>query len=465
MDATSTSGVDTNFAQRKYQASESNLPQQSLTKTTENTYRANQNSSGMATLGTFDAFVDGLSHYYMNPELSDVTLHVGDMSFYAHKFFLAASSDVFRTMLTAKKWKDSLTSDIHLEEQENCTPYFKEFLSYFYCGQVTVTVDSIMPIFTLADKYNVSKLRKLCEEYMTKQIGQRNVKGALDWLTFAEMYDLASLVNRCYAVIRSNLPLVIHTEGWFSLTIDQICQIATSSEVIIRDEHSFFKALENWLKAQNDSNIGDMLRRLLKYFRFTQMASEQILQIENSAFGIEYQELLKDYILEGYKFHALSTMSNLFHHDKFLPRLFLSGPHCHVVNANVLSQQYFTVNAMQHGQKPRCATPWYMVANLVKAKPKEGVSYVEDCLITYKLQAPNSEIGKSYRLAIVVYNKEDKFVGGITDSGIICNPDGPSASIHWNLQTNIINIQMPVPLERSKDNKVKHGVVIQVYCN
>ncbi|XP_071950109.1 BTB/POZ domain-containing protein 17-like isoform X2 [Antedon mediterranea] len=368
-------------------------------------------------------------------------------------------------MLTEPKWKDSLTCDIHLEEQEECIFYFDKFLSYFYCGQVTVCVNSIMPIFTLADKYNVDRLRKLCEEYMTKQIGQGNVTGALDWLTFAEMYDLNNLVDRCYAVIRSNLPLVIHTEGWFSLTIDQVCQISTSSEVIIRDEYSFFKALENWLKFRNDSNTGEQLRCLLKHVRFTQMASEQILLIENSAFGFEHQDILKDYILEGYKFHALSTMSNLFHQDKFLPRLFLSGPHCHVINANVLSQQYFTVNAMQHGQKPRCATPWYMVASLVKAKPKEGVRYIEDCLMTYKLQAPNSEIGKAYRVAIVIYNKDDKFIGGVTDSGTISHPEGPSASIHWNLQTNIINIQMPVPLERSKDNKVKHGVVIQVYSS
>lgn len=52
-------------------------------------------------------FIKDMALHYNDSELSDVTLSIGLRTYHAHKFVLAKSSDVLRTMLYKRKWEES----------------------------------------------------------------------------------------------------------------------------------------------------------------------------------------------------------------------------------------------------------------------------------------------------------------------------------------------------------------------
>ena len=423
--------------------------------------------SAATTLGSVGDFVAGILSYYNNSELSDVVIRVDGTSFNCHKFFLASASDVFQTMLTGSHWVDSQQQEIILEESSECTAVFGEFLKYLYCGQVSVDTRTIMPIFTLADKYNIHRLRGQCERYMTEQIGQGNVKGALNWLSFAETYSLDQLVMHCYEVIACNLPKILNSESWLALTVDQMCRLLESPQLIVNDEFMLFKAIERWLvHDMQKGGVTTSLRRLLPVVRFAQMTSEQILMIEKSEFGQIYEKQIKDHILEGYKFHALagtSNMADIFSAERFLARLYLAPPHCHVVYVHPTST--VMANAMTQGYRPKSGSPWYLLLlqNSGNTASNE-VTCEKGTLtnVTYKLQAPNSDIGKSFRVAISAYDANDKFMNAVTKGGLVYKPDGPTANVHWSLTTNVTTIHSQAFLDK-KNGKIKLGIVIQVF--
>ncbi|XP_072033724.1 BTB/POZ domain-containing protein 17-like [Amphiura filiformis] len=426
------------------------------------------------TLGSVFDFVGGLSRYCNNPELSDVTVKVGESTFYCHKFFLASASDVFRTMLTGPQWSDSRSGEIKLEETPECQAVFGDFLQCLYSGQVTVTTTTIMPIFTLADKYNIRQLRSLCERYMTEQIGQGNIKGALEWLSFAETYNLHQLVSHCYSVIRSNLLRIIDSDAWLKLTVDQMCFLLSGSQLVVRDEYTLYKALERWMmKDAHRFGVAQCLRKVTPLVRFAQISSEQILDIEKSEFGQIYQKQLKDFILEGYKFHALSAMTDMFTADRYMPRLYLSAPHCQVINVHPSST--VMANAMQVGYRPKSCGPWYLqVQQNGKSGGDSPYSSSEGQYATpaandkgnlvsviYKVQAPNNDTGKSFKLAIASFDVNDKFHCAVTHAGKVYKPDVPTANVHWSLTTNVTTLHSQAFLDKTT-SKVKLGVIIQV---
>ncbi|XP_070572131.1 BTB/POZ domain-containing protein 17-like [Ptychodera flava] len=183
--------------------------------------------------GSLVDFADELKSFYNNPTMSDITLKVGNLSFYAHKFMLAKSSDVLQTMLTSSNWGESQQCEVRLEESEECSEKFAEFLQFIYCGKVKFSIQSVLPLLFLADKYNVVDLRTYCSQYMTSKVEKRSVKGAMRWLSYARKFDLDNLSGKCLEVILSQLDSVITTEEWLGLDVDFVCEILQSSDLVV----------------------------------------------------------------------------------------------------------------------------------------------------------------------------------------------------------------------------------------
>ena len=109
-------------------------------------------------------------------------LQIGEEKYYGHKFVLAKSSEVFRTMLYSQSWTQRVTSsqadhgdpnhfglpEIDLEETEECRKYFDTFLKFLYTAEVSISVESAVGILCLADKYSVTSLKSLCTQYMVE---------------------------------------------------------------------------------------------------------------------------------------------------------------------------------------------------------------------------------------------------------------------------------------------------------
>ncbi|KAK2172068.1 hypothetical protein NP493_995g00086 [Ridgeia piscesae] len=123
---------------------------------------------------------------YNKPTLSDTTLKVGDESFYVHRLILSAGSEVFARML-GTEWKECGEPELELNEEPDCAAIFDRFLYYFYTGTITITESVVIPLFTLADKYDVRPLYDECvkviENGLKVYVMSRSPKPVIDVAT------------------------------------------------------------------------------------------------------------------------------------------------------------------------------------------------------------------------------------------------------------------------------------------
>ncbi|XP_070546767.1 BTB/POZ domain-containing protein 19-like [Ptychodera flava] len=266
-----------------------------------------QTSDHLQVVGSFKPYVSSLSGLFNNPDLSDVVLKVGEVSYHAHRFLLAHFSDVMRTMLTESRWQDSQQAEVKLEETRECAGVFKSFLRFMYTGQVALNVSRARPMLALADKYNIALLKSVCEDYMVRQVIQSgNVSEALQWWEHAKTYNLKHLGLECLALIKESLNAAIKTPEWLNLSIDQLCTILESSDVVVKDEYTLYRGVETWLQCANHkANISEYLDRILPLLRFSQMTPQQIDAIEKSSLCERFSNKFIRYVLQAYKLFVM----------------------------------------------------------------------------------------------------------------------------------------------------------------
>ncbi len=137
---------------------------------------------------------------------SDIILEVGSKYYHTHKLVLCNVSPVFGQMFNGK-WKESNENRATLDETEQCQKVFDIFLDYAYgCrnGFLPMTISDVVPLLTLADKYEVNGLKGLCSKFMQTLV-EGNIKQAITWMQTAEELQLESVLQRCYEVICWNL--------------------------------------------------------------------------------------------------------------------------------------------------------------------------------------------------------------------------------------------------------------------
>ena len=58
-------------------------------------------------------------------------------------------------MLMNREWSEWRESHIVLQETPIASSVFPHFLKYFYTGQIKISHQTVLPVLSLADKYNV----------------------------------------------------------------------------------------------------------------------------------------------------------------------------------------------------------------------------------------------------------------------------------------------------------------------
>jgi hypothetical protein len=112
--------------------------------------------------------------------------------FACHKVILAARSDVFAAMFSHKGTTESETNEVIIKDVE---PDILEQLSGFaYSGKLSrdniLQSQSASRLFTASDKYNIPRLRTVCEEVMCQDI---NISNAAEVLLLGYLHEAKSL--------------------------------------------------------------------------------------------------------------------------------------------------------------------------------------------------------------------------------------------------------------------------------
>ncbi|KAK3124526.1 hypothetical protein QOZ80_7BG0587840 [Eleusine coracana subsp. coracana] len=165
-----------------------------------------------------------------NQDGVDVILNVGGEKFHAHKLVLAARSSVFRSRFfndESDEVKSELDESDELKEFaiDDIEPkVFKAMLHFMYRdtlvdddelgssssdGSVFDTLAA--KLLAAADKYDLARLRLLCESYLCKGI---TVASVASTLALADRHRAMELKAVCLKFSAENLSAVIRTEGF-----------------------------------------------------------------------------------------------------------------------------------------------------------------------------------------------------------------------------------------------------------
>lgn len=155
---------------------------------------------------------ENLKGLYTGGEFCDVTLHVKNKEFKAHRIILAMRSSVFASYFKHET-SEKQTGIIKIPD---CDPdSFKDFLEYIYTGKLENTsLHGVLNLYRTAEKYNVQALKMFCIEYIKLNL---NTKYFCNVVVLAEDYDDANLLAAAQNFFNRNLSEIFATAEWKNL--------------------------------------------------------------------------------------------------------------------------------------------------------------------------------------------------------------------------------------------------------
>lgn len=232
------------------------------------------------TLKDENNFIRNVSQFFNQKDISDVVLKVGEKKFFGHKFVLAKSSEVFRTILYDKQVG---LPEIDLEMSEECQLHFEPFLRFLYTAEVQICVNSAVGILCLADKYSVMSLKTLCTRYMVDNTQSPKVQNALNWYSWAKALHMEDLIDSCTKTISWNMEQLFTLNEWLEMDIDFVADILGNPQLVVSNEFTLYQAVERWLLSDSHlTNLDENSKKLLPLVRFPQMMVQQVYKVTTS---------------------------------------------------------------------------------------------------------------------------------------------------------------------------------------
>ncbi|KAF7027575.1 hypothetical protein CFC21_039606 [Triticum aestivum] len=147
---------------------------------------------------------------------TDVTIHVGDETFPAHRSVLEAASPVFKADL-----ENNATGEVRVDDMD--AEVFKTLLQFMYTSalpdrnQLEADVATAERLLVAADRYGLEKIKVVCEETLCPHVDMGSVAAML---ALAERHGCALLKEASIKFLSGpgNLKLFMATDGFQQLT-------------------------------------------------------------------------------------------------------------------------------------------------------------------------------------------------------------------------------------------------------
>lgn len=261
---------------------------------------------------------------YAEQLMSDICLVVGNNRYPAHRVILCASSEVFQVMLMNPEWNECRESVIELKEEPCCLEVFPQFLKYLYVGQIRISLQTVMPMLALADKYNIKDLVQLCVDYMLKHISKAATQGCLvSWLHYTISFSPyhQEITDAIQRFLKWNLEIVAEARDFVDLDINILIALLQQNDLVLKNEYELFEYAENWFamkKRQIDveqmtdsitdeqkaQNLRDMMRSIFVHIRYAMMTPRDLAKLLLKPMIKQDAEFFVDRISNGMTYHA-----------------------------------------------------------------------------------------------------------------------------------------------------------------
>ena len=101
--------------------------------------------------------------------LTDVTLKVCGKSFVAHRVVLAASSEYFSAMFTARM-RERLQKEIELKDDSLTPEVLQIILDFLYKSEINITEENVFEVLGAADHLQMTSVSDKCWEFMSETV-------------------------------------------------------------------------------------------------------------------------------------------------------------------------------------------------------------------------------------------------------------------------------------------------------
>ncbi|CAD5214576.1 unnamed protein product [Bursaphelenchus okinawaensis] len=154
------------------------------------------------------------SNLFTESICTDCEIVVDEQVFKAHKAILASRSEVFRAMFsypTTEKDNNKVVID-------DLDPETVKGMLHFIYGDNVPELDHLaIKLMSAADKYQLKRLKQMCEWSLCNAISTSNV---CQVMVHADLHCAEQLKARCIAFINQNSLSIVDTEGWKVLAQD-----------------------------------------------------------------------------------------------------------------------------------------------------------------------------------------------------------------------------------------------------
>ncbi|CAI2347560.1 unnamed protein product [Caenorhabditis sp. 36 PRJEB53466] len=160
---------------------------------------------------------DDYANLFDKKQFSDFTIFcksdsgMPSQTFHVHKSILSARSQVFAAMFEHHMQE----SDTNMTTVDDVEPeVMRELLLYIYTGQTKLINEMSQLLIAAADKYQLDRLKVLCEQQMCYSL---NTDNACVTLMLADMHSANQLRAHAINFINVNATDVMASEGWEDL--------------------------------------------------------------------------------------------------------------------------------------------------------------------------------------------------------------------------------------------------------
>ncbi|XP_030569396.1 BTB/POZ domain-containing protein 17 [Drosophila novamexicana] len=300
---------------------------------------------GASTMIDANSVLNKIAHLYAEQLMSDIVLLVDGKEYPAHRVILCASSDVFQVMLMNPEWNECSKHVIELHEEACCSAVFPQFIKYLYVGHIEVTLQTVMPMLALSDKYNVRDLIELCVGYMMKHVAKSATSGYLvSWLQYTLSFtpthnDLTETLKR---FLKWNLEMVAESKDFVEMDPAILQLLLQQNDIVVTSEYKLFTILQTWLLHRREliestadisvdkkaASFVELIEQTVMHIRFGMMTPSELAHllivplidyhkeflVERIAIGMSYQSGQEDRVRE--------VRSTEYGELQFTPRLY-----------------------------------------------------------------------------------------------------------------------------------------------
>jgi len=151
---------------------------------------------------------NNFEHLLNDDQFSNFWIECSDETFSCHRAVLATRSSFFRALFNSNM-DESKSGRMVVVDMSSDT--IRDVLMYIYTGRVEEIDTKAMDMLEAADRFDLSGLKKACEEFLIGTLDKENV---LDLFVLADLHNAGELREAAKCLIVDNSADIVQEPGW-----------------------------------------------------------------------------------------------------------------------------------------------------------------------------------------------------------------------------------------------------------